>query len=64
MARPHVQDARVLFGEHLGELGDFGPRPDQRHVALQHVPQLRQLVELGAAQQATHAGDARGRRPL
>src|SRR5262245_26262218 len=29
----------------------FGPRPDQRHVASKHVPQLRQLVETRAPQE-------------
>ena len=35
------------------------PRADQRHLALQHVDQLRQLVEAGAADEAADAGDAR-----
>ena len=35
------------------------PRADQAHVAAQHVDQLRQLVELGAAQERAGARDAR-----
>ncbi len=31
-------------------------RPDDRHVADQHVPELRQLVETGAAQQSAEPG--------
>ena len=33
-------------------------RPDKAHVAAQHVPQLRQLVELGATQPGASSGDA------
>src|SRR5262249_58470506 len=29
----------------LGELGPFGPRSDETHVAAEHVPQLRHLVD-------------------
>src|SRR5437899_5131936 len=42
---------------------DFGrngrPRADQRHLALQHVKQLGQLVEARTAQQRAETGDAR-----
>src|SRR5262249_34175761 len=34
-------------------------RADERHLAAQHVPQLRQLVEAGRAQPAPGGGDAR-----
>src|SRR5664280_218808 len=33
-------------------------RPDQAHVALEHVPQLRDLVEARAAQEAAYTRDA------
>ena len=35
------------------------PRADQRHVALEHVPQLRQLVDAGLAEEVADAGDPR-----
>src|SRR5690606_9923447 len=38
---------------------DDRPGADQAHLALQHVPQLRQLVEARPAQQAADASDAR-----
>src|SRR6186713_3058153 len=48
----HVLRDAVL--ELLDEEGALGPRPDDRHVALEHVPELRQLVEVEAAQPAAH----------
>ena len=36
-----------------------GPRPDQAHVALHHVEELRQLVDAPAPERAADAGDAR-----
>ena len=42
----------VVRLEVLGLVGDAGPRPDERHVAAQHVDQLRQLVEARPAQPA------------
>ena len=35
------------------------PRPDERHVAAQHVPELRQLVEAGLAQNVPDRRDPR-----
>src|SRR6266571_7774630 len=35
------------------------PRSDETHVALEHVPELRDLVERELAQPAADAGDAR-----
>ena len=35
--------------DHVGLIGQAGPRADQAHVAAQHVEQLRQLVELRAS---------------
>ena len=37
------------------------PRSDERHVAAQHVPELRQLVEAGLAQDAADRRDPRDR---
>ena len=47
----------------LGDLRGHGrARADQRHLAAQHVPEVRQLVERGAPQQRADARDARRRR--
>ena len=35
------------------------PRPDDRHLAAQHVQELRQFVEAGAAQEGADPGDSR-----
>src|SRR3954467_7619350 len=48
---------RDLLAELLEEHGADRPRPDQRHVAAHHVPQLRQLVEVHRAQPAPDAGE-------
>ncbi len=45
----------VAFDHH----DEVGPRPDEAHVAEQHVEQLRQLVEAGGAQPAAGRRDAR-----
>ena len=37
----------------------MGPRPDQRHVADEHVEKLWQLVKAGDAEETTDAGDSR-----
>src|SRR3981081_2040023 len=39
-------------------VADEWPRPDQAHVAEQHVPQLRQLVERATPEKASDTGDA------
>ena len=49
---------RNLLGQLLDELRPLGPRADEAHVADQHVPQLRQLVEPRAAQEAADRRDA------
>ncbi len=41
----------------LDLVGDRRPRPDQRHLSLEHVDELRQLVEGPAAQPAADGGD-------
>src|SRR5919197_1688914 len=38
-------------------------RADEAHVAAEHVPELREFVELGRAQPPAEAGGVRGRRP-
>src|ERR1700712_5747056 len=49
--------ARVLGGEPLDEVGALRPGADDRHLAAQDVPQLRQLVEGGGPQHPTHRPD-------
>ncbi|MGA2522499.1 MAG: hypothetical protein ABSG81_16960, partial [Acidimicrobiales bacterium] len=49
--------ARDLGLELLDEEGALGAGPDERHVALEDVPQLRQLVETGDPQDPADAGD-------
>ena len=62
---PHLPDARQA-GRHvqalaepaaagLGLVARQRARPDQRHVASQHVPQLRQLVDAGPPQKTSDA---------
>ena len=53
----HVLRDAVL--ELLDEVGPLGTRADDRHVAAQHVPELRQLVEVAAAQPAADRRAAR-----
>lgn len=40
-------------------LAHHGTRPDQAHVAHEHVPELGQLVQAGLADEAAELGDAR-----
>src|SRR4051812_491931 len=47
---------RQLRRQLLEEARPDRPRPDEAHVAAQHVPELRQLVELRCAQAAAEAG--------
>src|SRR5579859_4477624 len=60
--------AGYLAHEALDELGPLRPRPDQAHVAAEHVQQLGELVQGGVAQEAPDRGapvlafDAAGRR--
>src|SRR6266481_8912278 len=54
--RPHLQPPRVVgkpATENLGVSGHLRARTDQRHFALEHVPQLRQLIEVETAQSAS-----------
>lgn len=56
-ARPHREIAldRVAVTDHLGL--DDRARSDEAHLAPQYVPELRQLVEAGRAQDLANAGD-------
>src|SRR5690606_5777002 len=60
--RPHgeaMAEQRKAVDQLGVELGALGARADEAHVAAQHVPQLRNLVDARAAQEATHPRDAR-----
>ena len=54
----HREAAEPVRGVVVDLVVDRRPRPDERHVAAQHVPELRQLVQARAAQEAAHARDA------
>ena len=45
--------------QHANELRPLRARADDRHLALEHVPELRQLVEVGLPEKAADAGHAR-----
>ena len=46
----HQEPLELVLLEVLELVGDARPRPHQRHLAAQHVDQLRQLVQRGLAQ--------------
>ena len=69
VAAPHLREAGQagshdeplpVRGQVVGELGEEArpdrARADERHVAAQHVPELRDLVELRRLQPAADAG--------
>ena len=60
----HEEPLEVVRLEVLGLVGDARPRADERHVAAEHVEQLRQLVEARLAQPAADARDASSRSSL
>src|SRR5205085_2071870 len=45
------------LGQLLDELGALGPRPDEAHITEQHVPQLRDFIDPGLAQETADGGD-------
>src|SRR5579872_2841652 len=56
---PHLVADHVSIDELTVELimsDGMRPRPDQAHLPLQHVQELRQLIEGGYAQESAHAG--------
>ena len=57
-AGEHEVALAVPVLEHLEVALGKRPRPDQRHVAAQHVHQLGKLVEREAPQQSPHPGQA------
>ncbi len=50
------QDLEFFLGVLVGVLPDLGPRTDEAHLAFEHVDQLRQLIQLLAAQKPADAG--------
>ncbi len=56
-AGPHGQDAGVFLREKIHEFLHLRPGPDQGHVARDHIDQLRQFVQLVAAQEGPQWGD-------
>ena len=58
-AGTHGEDQLLQFGGPLGgDVGILRARTDQRHLTDQHIPQLRQLIELGITQELAEGGDA------
>src|SRR5207248_2148394 len=58
-AGAHLQTVDIAWNglfETRHELRTFWTRPDQAHLAAQHVPELRQLVEMRLAQKTTYTG--------
>ena len=53
----HLEPAALALGVALDLVAERRARPDQAHVAADDVPQLRQLVERGAAQKGTDPRD-------
>ena len=58
----HVGGQVAPIAEHL-VLHD-GPRADEAHLATEHIPDLRQLIETGLAQKSPQTRDARIRPQL
>ena len=55
------QEPLAVVGDGLFELGHelrpLGAWADEGHLAAQHIPELRQLVDVGAAEEPTHGRD-------
>ena len=56
-ARAHLLrgDDEFRKRQALDELRSFRPRPDDAHIAHQHVDELRELVQRGLADERAHA---------
>ena len=57
-SRPHCMPrivAWMFFSEFARKFGTFRTRPDETHLAAQHIPELRQLVKAGSAQVIANA---------
>ncbi len=55
----HVEAARGPAGDLVRLVDDERARADEAHLALEHVPELRELVEARASQEAADARHAR-----
>src|SRR5437764_907771 len=55
--RAHVVTSRLLGGVALEVLHQERARPDERHVAAEHVPELRQLVERAGPEERAEPGE-------
>ena len=58
-ARADVEELALFQGIERGVRGSLRTRTHQTHIAGEDVPELRQLIQLEAAQHAAGAGDAR-----
>ena len=56
-ARPDVEPLALPLGVRLDLVAQRRPRPDQAHLAAHDVPELRQLVDRGAAKDPADARD-------
>ena len=56
-ARPDVEPLALPLGVRVDLVAQRRPRPDQAHLAADDVPELRQLVDRGAAKDAADARD-------
>src|SRR5262245_3102603 len=55
----HVEFVQMLGGVVADVLGNVGTRADERHVALEHADEIRQLVEARPPEPAADRGDPR-----
>ena len=58
-ARRHIQTLPIILGILLHLTGKCRARTHDAHIALQDVPQLRQLIDAGLADKLTHTSDPR-----
>src|SRR5262245_56677206 len=56
---PHLEAAALVLVVLLDLVAERRPRADDAHVAANHIPELRQLVDGGPAQEAPDARDPR-----
>src|SRR6185503_11475394 len=57
-AGKHAKSLHLPGRVTLDLVGERRPRPDETHVTFEHVPQLRQLVDAGLAQERAEPGNA------
>src|ERR1019366_2282050 len=60
-AWPDGMDEGPPLGIGFNPFADLGPRPDQRHLSPEHIPELRQFIQLVFAEEPPNGCDpARG----